>query len=226
MLNLEEILWGDVLSDVNQSEVKRILSWVAYLKMFSYMNSRELDSWKECDSWYFNPSGALVHDEGRFFEVLGVSATIGGREVQSWHQPLLRQYQHGISALLLTQQEGSLYCLVQAKSESGAFDHLELAPTVQCIIGSYKNPDKDIPFLTKILEEKGCKTLSRTVQSEEGGRFYREQNINIISYTEKFWQIESPYFKWVRVKDLRSLVMYNNLLNIELRTLFSIFMPI
>jgi oxidase EvaA len=226
MLKLDEILWRDILSDVNQSEVRRILSWIANLKMFSEMKSGKLDHWKDCDRWYFNSAGALVHEEDRFFEVMGVFATIGGREVNSWHQPLIRQYEHGVSALLLTQREDCLYCLVQAKSESGAFDHLELAPTVQCIVGSYKNPEKEIPFLNEILQENGCITLSKTIQSEEGGRFYREQNINIVSYTESFWQIESPYYKWVRVKDLRSLVMYNNLLNIELRTLFAIFMPI
>lgn len=226
MLSLEEVIWKDIESRVNPEEVRGILSWLADLKMFSELKSERLTNWNDTRSWRFTSNGKLAHKEEKFFEVVGVSASIEGREISSWDQPLIKQYEHGISALLITQFEGNLYCLVQAKSESGSFDHLELAPTVQCIVGSYKNAFSEIPYLNKIIKEIDCKTISHTLQSEEGGRFYREQNRNVISYTDSIFEINIPYYRWVRVKDLRSLIIYNNLLNIELRTLFSIFMPI
>jgi oxidase EvaA len=224
-MELEKILWSDVLSSTNKEEVKNLLSWLANLKMFSFLEVEKLNSWNKVREWSFS-NGSLSHERGSFFEVVGVKAEIIGREVSKWDQPLVRQYEHGISALLISSCNGSLFCLVQVKSECGAFDHLEFAPTVQCIVGSYKNPEVEIPFLDQILNENKCRIIIDTLQSEEGGRFYKEQNRNIVSFTDEMFEISNPYYRWTRVKDLRYLVDYNNLLNIELRTIFAILMPI
>ena len=222
---LEELLWCDIQSKVDDEEVREILSWLTNLKMFSSLEVKSLNFWQDLDSWYYDDI-KLRHNSKRYFEVIGVRSKIIGREVAEWDQPLLHQLNQGISALIITSRGDDVYCLIQAKSECGAFDNLELSPTVQCIVGSYKNPEYEIPYLNYILNCKSEYVISKTVQSEEGGRFFKEQNQNLVVFSPDFLHIESPNYRWCRVKDLRSLIKYNNLLNIELRTLFSIFMPI
>lgn len=222
---LNSLFWNDIESDVDENEVVAILSWITNLKMFSSLESINLNNWDDMKFWDYDGT-KLVHKSRIYFEVLGVRAEIIGREVSVWDQPILRQLEHGISALIIAEKNDNLYCLIQAKSECGSFDNLELAPTVQCILGSYRNPESEIPYLDFILNAHENYIVSNTLQSEEGGRFYKEQNRNYVVFSSDLLSIESANYRWCRIKDLRSLIKYNNLLNIELRTLFSIFMPI
>jgi oxidase EvaA len=61
------------------------------------------------------------------------------------------------------------------------------------------------------------------VLSEEGGRFYHEQNRNVIIELDKDELDEVPdgYF-WVNYRTLNQLVQINNCLNIQLRNLLSL----
>ena len=59
--------------------------------------------------------------------------------------------------------------------------------------------------------------------SEEGGRFYHEQNRNVIMEVdkEKLGELPEGYF-WVNYSSLNYLVQVNNCLNIQLRNLLSL----
>ena len=59
--------------------------------------------------------------------------------------------------------------------------------------------------------------------SEEGGRFYHEQNRNVIMEVdkEKLGELPEGYF-WVSYSSLNYLVQVNNCLNIQLRNLLSL----
>jgi oxidase EvaA len=61
------------------------------------------------------------------------------------------------------------------------------------------------------------------VLSEEGGRFYHEQNRNIILYlaAEELPTLPKGYFM-VDYKTLVTLLQVNNVLNIQLRNLLSL----
>lgn len=60
--------------------------------------------------------------------------------------------------------------------------------------------------------------------SEEGGRFYQEQNRNVIMRIEKS-DLPDPlpegYF-WADFQTLNILIQFNNCLNIQLRNLLSV----
>jgi len=59
--------------------------------------------------------------------------------------------------------------------------------------------------------------------SEEGGRFYHEQNQNVIIEIEKeeAGELSEGYF-WVDYATLNQMVQINNCLNIQLRNLLSL----
>ena len=60
---------------------------------------------------------------------------------------LVEQREEGIIGFIVKKINGVYHLLIQAKLEAGNFDVLEMAPTVQCITGSYRNPDWAVPYL-------------------------------------------------------------------------------
>ena len=62
-----------------------------------------------------------------------------------------------------------------------------------------------------------------TFQSEEGGRFFQEQNRNLIIIVEEDFPIEVPenYF-WMTLNQLNQFLKFNNYLNIQARSLISL----
>ncbi len=99
-----------------------------------------------------------------------------------------------------------------------------MAPTVQCITGNYRNvsSDKRPPFLDFVLNVKPEQIKYSTYQSEEGGRFYHEQNKNLIIEVDDSFPPDIPdNYIWMTLNQLKQFIKYNNYLNIQARTLLS-----
>jgi len=61
-----------------------------------------------------------------------------------------------------------------------------------------------------------------TLQSEEGGRFYQEQNRNLlIKVNDDFNESIPSDYCWMTLNQLHSFLKYNNYLNIQARSLIS-----
>src|SRR5690606_25998035 len=96
---------------------------------------------------------SIHHEQQKYFSVIGVRAEIGNREVASWTQPLVKSAQEGIIAFIIKKINGVYHFLVQAKMESGNFDIIELAPSVQCLTGNYRKGlnDYEVEFIDYVL---------------------------------------------------------------------------
>jgi oxidase EvaA len=112
---------------------------------------------------------------------------------------------------------------VQAKLECGNFDIIEFAPTVQCLTGNYRNfKASSIPFLDYVLKADENKIIFDNLQSEEGGRFYREQNRNMIVFAgEEISEILPDNYIWMTLNQLNAFIKFNNYLNIQARSLLA-----
>lgn len=166
----------------------------------------------------------IRHKGDKFFRVIGVHVEIANREVTSWDQPVVEPVQEGICAFIVKEISGVLHFLVQAKVESGNFDILEMAPTVQCITGSYMNESsiQNVPYLSHVLEARSDTIIYDTLQSEEGGRFYREQNRNLIMLADDEFPEETPEnYIWMTLNQLKIFNKFNNYLNIQARSLIA-----
>ena len=138
-----------------------------------------------------------------------------------WNQPLIVPLQTGVFAFIIKKINNTYHFLVQAKVEPGNFDIIELAPTVQCITGSYSDSSK-VPFLNFVLNSADHKVVYDTFQSEEGGRFYKEENRNmIIEVDENFTENIPNNFMWISFNQLTIFLKFNNYLNIQSRSLIS-----
>ena len=86
---------------------------------------------------------------------------------------------------------GLIYCidngvrkyLIQTKSEVGCFDKIEVGPSVQLGPSEKTNNLVDALFEYNLKQNKGVEFSG--LFSEEGGRFYQEQNRNIIMRINK-----------------------------------------
>lgn len=115
---------------------------------------------------------------------------------------------------------------MQAKLESGNFDIIELAPTVQCLTGNYRKGENEyeVKFIDYVLNP----TLNNAVvhysthQSEEGGRFYKEQNKNMIIEVGDDFDVNVPdKYIWMTLNQIKTFIKFNNYLNIQSRSLLS-----
>lgn len=149
---------------------------------------------------------------------------IENREVVSWTQPMIEPAQEGICAFVCKEINGVLHFIVQTKLEAGNFDILELAPTVQCLTGNYRNAQgiEQMPFLKYVLEVKKENIIFDTLQSEEGGRFYKEQNRNMLILADDTIKIELPEnYIWMTLNQMQVFIKFNNYLNIQARSLIA-----
>jgi oxidase EvaA len=166
--------------------------------------------------------GEIFHCNRRHFRIVPASIDISGREVNSWSQPLVVPVEPGICALLGLNINGVLHFAVQAKRECGLLDSVEFAPSVQCLPSNYVFDGKSsLPFLELILESR-VRIIYDTYQSEEGGRFYHEQNRNIIALLDDNFELELPQgFIWLTLGQLQTMLKHSGCINVQLRSLLA-----
>lgn len=161
----------------------------------------------------------IIHVSKMFFKVIAVQVEIEGREVNSWTQPMIEPLQQGICVFICKRIHDVFHVAVQSKVECGSFDTLELAPSIQAsIIDGKTYSEEEIPFISFLNEGKG-KIIHNSLQSEEGGRFYKEQNRNIIIESDNLPTKLPESFIWVTLSQLNYLTKFNNILNIQARNL-------
>ena len=223
-LKLNNFLISELDNSKAIHSIEHIISWITRLKSFAELEIEKIalnsiNDWKK-DNF------SIHHKDHKYFSVVAVKAEIGNREVKSWTQPLVKSAQEGIIAFLIKKINGVYHFLVQAKLESGNFDIIELAPTVQCLTGNYRKGENEyeVEFLDIVLnpEKHHAKVLYNTFQSEEGGRFYQEQNKNMLIEVADDFEVEVPKkFCWMTLNQLKDFIKFNNYLNIQSRSLLS-----
>jgi dTDP-4-dehydro-6-deoxy-alpha-D-glucopyranose 2,3-dehydratase len=174
-------------------------------------------------NWVIEDS-QIKHIENKFFKVIATRVSIDNREVSSWCQPMIQPAQEGICAFICKEINGKIHFIVQIKLEAGNFDILELAPTVQCLTGNYRSSGiNSLPFLDYVLNVSSDKVVYDTLQSEEGGRFYKEQNKNllILANKDEFTDDLPENYIWMSFSQLIMFLKFNNYLNIQSRSLLA-----
>ena len=198
---------------------KEIFSYINNVKMFDDTKKKIVPLFS-LKNWEMK-NGEFICKEPYSFKVIFCDIEIEGREVKHWCQPLFEATGIALFGLLTYVENDIRYFIVKCKPEIGCFDKIEIGPTVQReYICSEPENNVDKLFLKKLENQEGI--MFDTLLSEEGGRFYCEQNRNVIIEIQKD-EIELPegYFA-VDFKTLNSLVQVNNILNIQLRNLLSV----
>jgi len=200
--------------------IEELLRFLSRKKFEAELETR-LIPLHDVNDWVVS-STEISHKRGLYFSIIGARVESTSREVAVWDQPIVKQRHPGIVGFISKEIEGVIHFLVQLKMESGNIDLLGMAPTVQCITGSY-DPTNLPPFVAEMLEPSRSTIIFDTMQSEEGGRFYREENRNVLLAGDENFPLETPpMYLWVSLRQLKQFLMFNNFLNVEARSLLAL----
>lgn len=177
---------------------------------------------RDLNAWAFEPeTGDLAHESGCFFRIEGLRATKSYGQIRAWEQPIINQQEIGILGFLTKEFDGIRHFLVQAKMEPGNFNLIQLSPTVQATYSNYTRVHKGRPpaYLDYFLDPHK-RVIVDQLQSEQGTRFLRKRNRNII--------IDCPgpvevleNFCWLTLGQLKALLRRPHCVNMETRSLLA-----
>lgn len=215
---------ASVLAPFDMDAVNDVYRYVNDFKMFDTAET-QLVPLLDLPDWEMRQN-EFVHREAYPFKVVFCDIAIEGREVKRWRQPLFEATGKAFFGLLVRRDGEALRFLVKAKHEIGCFDKIELAPSYQREDGCVEPADAVESAFVDLLAHGG-RVVHDVLLSEEGGRFYCEQNRNVVievdECPENLQESELPegYF-WLDFATLNLLVRANNVLNIQLRNLMSL----
>ncbi len=195
------------------SKQRNALTWKRYYHPYE----KKFEHLSNINDWAVNEA-SIEHKGGKFFKVIAVRINANNREVDSWDQPIIKQRYHGKIMLFCKESDNGLDFLIQMKHEPGLHDMIEFAPSLQCITENYE------PSLLPCYHEMNNRgrAVYSAYQSEEGGRFYKESSLNQIRIMDLPAEIESN-FCYMNLSQLKQMVQYQQMLNVELRSLLAYF---
>lgn len=201
-------------------EVTTIYHEINNYKMFNDSDT-QLVRLDELENWIISDDEITCKQEYPY-KVIFCDLEIEGREVKKWTQPLFKANGLATFGLMVTHMDGMVKFLVKLTPEIGCFDSLEIGPTILKEYGEAFDEDSIESLFQSKLDHQSDIRFD-TILSEEGGRFYHEENRNIIMYVDNTEIEELPegYF-WVSYAALNHLNLVNNCLNIQLRNLLSV----
>lgn len=220
-LFLDEAFYKSMFSPIDHEAISRIYTGINDYKMYRNDASR-LVPLKSLKSWCVGQKEIYCR-KPYDFKVVYCYIEIENREVRYWEQPLFEATSSAVFGIFTCVMDGVRKFMVRIKEELGCFDGVELGPVVQLEPTNHRNNlDRiETEFLNRLKSGEGVK---RSVMlSEEGGRFYHEQNRNAIIEIppDEAGQLPPGYF-WIDFATLNAMVQFNNVLNIQLRNLMAL----
>lgn len=162
-------------------------------------------------------TGNLVHEAGRFFTILGVTAR-HHREAGDlrWDQPCIDQPEVGILGILAARFDGLLHFCLKAKEEPGNIHGVQLSPTVQATYSNYTggHGGRRPMLVDYFLHPPADRILFARLQTEDGGRFLYKSNRNLIVRVEDGGPPQlTERFLWLTLRQISDLLHHDNVIN-------------
>lgn len=217
---MEKILASWAKTEDCLYSVAEILEWLQTRNQELTVHIRP-NSLHESNFWFYDESlGRIINQNRSFFSICGISGR--AQDNSEYGQPIILQEEIGFLGILCKIVDGSLYFLMQAKIEPGNINHVQLSPTLQATKSNFtqKHGGRRPPYLDYFLHAERHRLIVDQIQSEQSSRFYKKRNRNIIVYTEEEVEI-LPSHRWMTLGQIKQLMRYNNLVNMDTRTVLS-----
>lgn len=174
---------------------------------------------RQVQDWVYD-GFAIRHRAGDHFSIIGAEVTASGREVTQWQQPLLSSVEINMNALVCQSRGGLLHVLVRAQDEPGTLNGFELAPTVQRAPSDPATGPGSCGLRDVFTDSADVRILYDRLLSEEGGRFYHDENrYRIVLIDERAVLESGDECRWMTVAQLLEFVRRGSTVNMEARTL-------
>lgn len=194
---------------------KSIRQWLKFLRAESNFSIKYI-SFEKSASWIFK-KGYLIHKSNHFFKVIGVEKKLSYRSYL--RQPLIDQREIGILGFLIYKKKTGNEILMQAKLEPGNVDLIQLSPTCQATKSNAEcfHRGRKPPFVDYFKKEQ--KNIYDVLQSEQGTRFFKKRNRNVLSFVSK--KIKPMKFhRWFPISEILDLLKEDFLINTDARSVF------
>jgi oxidase EvaA len=160
--------------------------------------------------------GFLTHRSKGFFTVVGLDwMSPDGTASQ---RPYFDQRVPGTLGFLMRHHEQKHQLLVQAKLEPGNVGLVQLAPTCQATDSNVKrlHGGQSPPF-ANCFSPGSANVVYDVAHSEQGTRFFRKRNRNVLVFTEYDKPIP-PTHRWLDADDVLDLLWHDYLVNTDARS--------
>ena len=199
---------------------KDILDWVTQLNNEIYVSMRK-NRLEDSDFWFYDEAaGEIVNKNRSFFRITGMQKLVGGETVQE--QPIIIQDEIGYLGIICREFDGEMHYLMQAKIEPGNINKIQISPTIQATKSNFtqKHGGKKPAYLDYFINASKYKIIVDQIQSEQSSRFFKKRNRNIIIQVNEDVEVLKSH-KWMTLEQLKELMRYDNLVNMDSRTVLS-----
>jgi len=175
--------------------------------------------------WQSDPkTGNLAHETGGFFSIVGIHVSTNYGAINEWSQPIINQPEVGYLGFIAKEFGGILHLLVQAKIEPGNVNIVQLSPTLQATKSNYNqihggNKPRYIEYFNGTIPTK---ILVDQLQSEQGARFLKKRNRNIVVQVSSHEEVPiTDDFRWLTIGQLKKLLTKDGVVNMDSRTVLA-----
>jgi oxidase EvaA len=185
----------------------------------------ELVGLDQVRDWSRGEHGNIRHKNGQFFAIEGARVEGGDvREVTSWDQPIMTQLDGGFLGMLARETpEDGVEFLLQAMVECGNIEVLQLGPSIQSTWSNIRreHAGKRPPMIEVFTAEAGVRIVYRANHTEEGSRFWKRSNQNVVAFLDDERVIETnlKMFYWASLSQIKELALMDNVINPFVKTI-------
>ena len=212
------------LKHKEETDIKKLLKWRINLKKKNKFSSKVIN-FNSVNNWSSDSFGNIHHKSGQFFSVKGVKIkNAKNREVKSWDQPILTQKHGGVLAFLAreTKKKGIEF-LLEAKTEPGDDGDIKFCPSYQATTSNINRAHggKKPKFSEIILNKKGAKLIYAVSHNEEGARFWKKTNYNLLLKLNNPYKLKkyNKNYIWASLSQIKKLSLKNNIVNPFVKTI-------
>lgn len=204
------------------NSINEILEWIEKKNREIHV-AIEKNSLNDSDFWFYDEAeGAIVNKNRSFFAIKGLQKVENGKIIAE--QPVLLQQEIGYLGIICKKIDGEMNLLMYAKIEPGNINHIQISPTIQATKSNFtqKHGGKKPAYLDYFVNASNYNIIVDQIQSEQSSRFLGKRNRNIIIEVNENEEIEVlPSHRWMTLTQLKALMKYENLVNMDTRTVLS-----
>lgn len=205
--------------DKGECPLVELVRWLTRLRVRCALRTRVLGI-PDLRNWVVDKDAIREKRKDVGFAVRQFRVVALGREVTSWDQPLVHSTSAGRVTLACQRRGGTLRFLLKASHEIGFLEAVQLSSSLCAPPGQVGPQDDPVEaeLSRRIDGNEGAIVRARCRQSEEGGRFYRDENeYEVVELDETVALPESECYRWATLGQVKELIRTPGLISIELR---------
>lgn len=202
------------------NKLEDLIAWIEKLNRTVRVSIHKV-SLSDSDFWFYDKeTGEIVNQNHSFFQIKGLQCVKNGEVIVE--QPIIIQDEIGYLGMICRKFDGVMHFLIQAKIEPGNINKIQLSPTIQATKSNFtqKHGGKKPAYLNYFVSASRHRIIVDQIQSEQSSRFYKKRNRNIIIEVDEDVPVLASH-KWMTLSQIKALMRYDNLVNMDTRTVLS-----